>query len=666
MEALREGLRERETELEAISAAVDAVAEGRGGLLVVEGPAGIGKSALLREARRMAGDAGVPFLAARGSELELRFPFGLTHQLLGDHVYGAGEAEREALFEGPAHAARLVFTDAHSGEAVSPDVLHQRLNGLAWLVRRIAGDRPLVLCCDDVHWADDPSLHLLAFLARRVDRLPLLLVVGTRPAADLGRPALSALTTDASATVLRPPPLSQASVQGWIAGALGADADAAFVEACEVATGGIPFLVGELLRTVAGERLRPTAAGADRVGALGAEGVTSVLRLRLASLAPDCLGLARALSILGDRASIEPVAELAGLSEQAAGEAAAALSRAGIVDAATGLAFTHPLMRTTVYEGMDPAERSGAHGRAATMLRGRHAPQDEVAAHLLLTGPHGDAEVVDTLLTAARRAGAIGALESARAYLERALVEPPPADATAEVLTELGSVEGRLWLPGAAARLEQAMAAAHDPAHRAAAALELGRILKFGGRGAQAVDVLGPVEAQSTDLDEDLREMLALELLAWPGCRPRRAAACAHASPSSRCRSRSARRSTASSSPRSASTPGRAAGRRPSRPSAAGRPRRPARSPSIRRAPAATACSSPRSRSCGATGSSRPSSTSSACCGSRGGSATDSGSSRPRRSSGWSTAAAARCWPPTATRVPASSSARTWAPTPRS
>jgi tetratricopeptide (TPR) repeat protein len=506
-------LREREGELRAVAAAVDDVEAGDGRLIVVEGPAGIGKSALLRAVRELLRARGIRCLSARGSELELRFPFGVVHQLFDDVVLTAGEDESVRLFSGAAVTAQTLFTEADAVGEPSGDELYRRLNGLAWLVRCLAGDEPLAIVCDDAHWADEPSLAFLAFLARRVEGQPLLLVAGTRPAAEQGRPALGALARDPAAVTLRLPALTIASVEGWIADSLAQDPDSAFVEACHVATGGIPFLVGELLREVADERLRPTAAGARRVGALEPGGMSAVVALRMAGLAPEAVRLAQALSVLGDGASVGATATLAQLGDTDASDAAAALVRAGIVDDRDGLAFSHPVMRATLYETMSASERASAHGRAAAMLRARHAPLDEVAVHLLLTEPGGDPEVVTILSTAARRAAGVGALDSACAYLERALAEPPLPETTAAVLTELGRAEGRLGAPTAPARLEQAMETATDLEGRAAAALELGRILKFGGEGGHGVDVLEPFERVADQLSPELREMLRLEFL---------------------------------------------------------------------------------------------------------------------------------------------------------
>src|SRR3954451_10235537 len=109
----------RETELAAIDSGLHEAQDGEGRLLVIEGPAGIGKTRLLRVARERATAAGMPVLSARGSELERDFPFAVVRQLLEPVVAGVDEDRRAELFAGTAsHAAAVLGI---GGEAVAPD-----------------------------------------------------------------------------------------------------------------------------------------------------------------------------------------------------------------------------------------------------------------------------------------------------------------------------------------------------------------------------------------------------------------------------------------------------------------------------------------------------------------------------------------------------------------
>ncbi len=260
-------LHERDAELAVIEAEWQASRAGSGRLVVIEGPAGIGKTGLLRAVRAAIACEAVPVLTARAGELERHFPFGLVHQLLDAVVYGATPEEREGLFAGAARLAAGLF---EHGQAPGPDdaEVFPRLHGLFWLLVNVAFRRPLVVIVDDAQWADDASLAFLAFLIRRLEDVPILLVVATRPAHGEGRTPLTQLVTDPSARVLRPQSLSRAAVGSWLNATLESDAESAFVDACHATTRGNPAA-----RVRARSRGGRTQADADRCrGERGAHG----------------------------------------------------------------------------------------------------------------------------------------------------------------------------------------------------------------------------------------------------------------------------------------------------------------------------------------------------------------------------------------------------------
>ena len=159
-------LHEREREL----AAVEELLDGRGRMLLFEGRAGIGKTSLLEVACSRAAELGLEVLRARGSELESGFAFGVVRQLFERRLAGAGPGERAALLAGPAAAARPLLAGEPAAQPAGGSsfaVLH----GLYWLVVNLAAGGPLLLAIDDAHWADEPSLRWLAYLARRLDGL---------------------------------------------------------------------------------------------------------------------------------------------------------------------------------------------------------------------------------------------------------------------------------------------------------------------------------------------------------------------------------------------------------------------------------------------------------------------------------------------------------------
>ena len=105
------GLWEREDELARVDALISAACAGHGGVLLVTGPAGIGKTALLEAARERATRAGMRVLAGRGGELESGFSFGVARQLFEPLLAGASASEREALLTGAARRALIALED---------------------------------------------------------------------------------------------------------------------------------------------------------------------------------------------------------------------------------------------------------------------------------------------------------------------------------------------------------------------------------------------------------------------------------------------------------------------------------------------------------------------------------------------------------------------------
>ncbi|HWT94755.1 MAG TPA: ATP-binding protein, partial [Solirubrobacteraceae bacterium] len=434
---------ERERELRRLAGAVERAADRDGALVLIEGPAGIGKTALLRAARERSSAAGFTVLSATAAELDRGFPFGVVHQLLGPVVAGASEERRARLLAGAAAAAEVVLSPAgvDGGAGGGDDPGYAVLHGLYWLLANLAEEEPVALLVDDLHWADRASLRLLEYLGRRLEGLPLLVVGTTRGQEPGAEQALLAdLAAGPSAEVLRPSPLSVEAAATVIEAALGRPPDPAFVDACIAATGGTPLLVRAIADRAADEGLRGAASEAARVTALGAAGLGRMMHRRLASLGPDALALARAGAVLGERRRLDDLAAVAGLDAGAAAAAADALAGAGLLDASSW-AFVHPVVRAAVADGTPPGERTVLHARAARRLRASGVRADEVAVHLLAAEPSGDPQVVAILREAARSAVAGGAPEAAVAHLRRALAEPPPSDDRAALLLELGELE---------------------------------------------------------------------------------------------------------------------------------------------------------------------------------------------------------------------------------
>src|SRR6266542_3969267 len=262
-------LLERDAELAAVRGLIDAIADG-GRLLAIEGPPGIGKTALLAEARALAQEVGLQVLAARGSELERAFSYGVVRQLFEPLVASLAADERAELLEGAAALAAPFFDPAQVAAEPAVDSSLATLHGLYWLIANLAAQRPLLLALDDLHWCDLPSLRWLAYLLPRMDELAVLVVAGLRPE-EPGEDTslLGLIVSDPLAAVVRPAPLSADAATLFLRETLAPDADDAFCAACREATAGNPLLLRELVHAIAAEGLDPTEANVPRLRELG-------------------------------------------------------------------------------------------------------------------------------------------------------------------------------------------------------------------------------------------------------------------------------------------------------------------------------------------------------------------------------------------------------------
>ena len=510
-------LLERDPELAEIERLSERARSGAGALLVVRGPAGAGKTRLLEAAARAGRARGMRVLEASGSELERELGFGVVRSLFEGVLMHSSAARRRSLLSGAAGLAAPVLWPVGSVEHPSPPPEPAvMLHGLFWLVSNLAERDPLMLVVDDAHWADRPSLRFLAYLARRLSGLALLLVVATRPNEPGGQDELvSALMSDPAGEVLTPAPLSEAAVGRLVSERLARAPAGDFVAACHAATGGNPFLIGELLTALSNDHVAATADNAARVGQIGPQTVSRAVLERVSRVGGGAGALIAAVAVLGGRGDLRHGAALAGLGLEAGARASDALAQIGVLRPMRPLQFVHPLVHAAVYEAVPPGRRSLLHGAAARLLAAEGASPDRVALHLINAEPAGDPWVVETLRGAAAAASARGAPEQAAGYLRRALREPPAAGGRAEVLQQLGAAELLARDPAATDHLAEALDATDDPAARGAIALLLGRAAVSTGRLADARESLGVVIQEVVETQPGL--VARLESYRWAG-----------------------------------------------------------------------------------------------------------------------------------------------------
>jgi AAA ATPase domain len=502
---------ERDRELAVLEEAVRDAAVGRAVLVVVEGPAGIGKSRLLSEVRLRAAGAGFRVLSARASGLERELPFGVVRQLFEPVLVEPDQRRR--WLGGPASPAARVFEPPDEAGAAS-DASFGILYGLFWLVVNMAADGPVLLAIDDLHWCDPASLRFIAYLEHRLEGLPVLVAAALRTGESPAEVTLLAEIAEDPVTVaIRPHSLSEAAAGELVRERLGPGAEDAFWTACHRATGGNPLLLLELLKAMQAEGVPPDAAHVDVIGEMGPRTLSRMVLLRLSRLAPDAVAVARAIAVLGDGASLPATAGLAELDEQRVVDATRALVRIEILRPEAPLGFVHPLVRDAVYWDVAPAERELWHERAAQVLIDLGAAPELVAVHLLVVPCRGRSRVVDLLRAAAQAAARRGDVDSAASYLRRALAEPPPEDARPRLLLELGLVEHGFDAVATAEHLSEAYDRLTKPRHRALAARVLSRMLLFTGPPQAAVAVAQQALAQlPPELADERRDLEAFEL----------------------------------------------------------------------------------------------------------------------------------------------------------
>jgi DNA-binding CsgD family transcriptional regulator/tetratricopeptide (TPR) repeat protein len=341
----------RDREVQALSEWIDAASAPRGGALLLRGAAGIGKSSLLEAAKAHAAAKRFQILTTTGVQSESRLPFAGLHQLLRpilQHV--------DRLPESYGKAIRTAF-GLNDEAAPSPYVI--ALSTLH-LLSECAESAPLLLLLDDAHWLDHSTAEAMAFVARRLDSDPVVLIPVMRDGFDS--------------------PLTNARIPELRVEALGDQDAARLLDAHSPRVP--PTLRARILREAAGNPLalvelpialaaKPDVANASATASLP---LTERLELafadRLSSLTPGTRSLVQVAAI-DDRGVL---AQLLSAASKLAGheislEAASAARVAGLVDIdGDQIRFRHPLMRSAIHQAMSLEERQAAHGALAATL----------------------------------------------------------------------------------------------------------------------------------------------------------------------------------------------------------------------------------------------------------------------------------------------------------
>lgn len=506
-------LLERDDDLSLVAGALARARAGAGSVVVLAGPVGNGKTALLRALSRHPGAAGFEVLHASATLIERGHAYGVVRQLLGPVVAGAAPES----WTGPAALARPLFDrrGRDPGEQQPPDAERSVHLGLLSLGRELSTATPLFVLVDDLQWADDQSLVVLAALARRVRHLRVVVLVTVRegdPLAD--RPAAAAILA-AAAHRVRPRPLSPSGVAKLLRAKLGRECDAAFGTACHEATGGNPLLLTALALAWAVDGRPPVAANADLVRAMRPAQARERLVACMRGQPEPVRRLLSAAAVLAEHAEPDVVSALAGLDESSTAQALRGLRKLGLFGEA---GFAHPGAREAVDDLMTATERERLHLRAVRLLHDLGKPAEAVAGQLLaITVPQG-AWVVEALRDAAHVALRRGAPQRAVVYLRRALLDTSidgPDRAT--VLVDLASAERLFDVHAAVRTTSYAVALLPGPREQAAALMRLTPAVMSDAPEAvvailrRVVEDFGPPERRS-GVDRDLALRLEARL----------------------------------------------------------------------------------------------------------------------------------------------------------
>ena len=405
-------IRGRAGELKVIGALVTALLQGRGGVLVIEGPPGIGKSRLLTEVMALADKGGVRTLFGEAFEYQQAVPFFSLFMatLRADPPVGDADALR-----------RL---------GASADLRYWVVHDLADAIHAAAAQTPLVIVLEDIHWADNSTLSALRSLATARLDVPVLWVLTARTGA--GGPAVQetvSVLQRANATFLRVAAMSPNAVAGMVQDAVRANADESLLNLAAKAHGN-PFLVSELVGGLDEEgRLNVSGGRAVASGHALPRRLGAGMQQRLDQLSDGAGEVVRVAAVLPDRFSAGLLAAMLERQPASLMSAVAEAVRADLlVDDGEQLRFRHDLLREATRQSLPQSLRRAMERQSASIMLGMGAAPAEVATQLARSAEPGDQEAISALRQAAQTVGhsdASAAADLSKRALELLAVDDP-------------------------------------------------------------------------------------------------------------------------------------------------------------------------------------------------------------------------------------------------
>jgi ATP/maltotriose-dependent transcriptional regulator MalT len=397
----------REKELALLEGSLDQLATGSAGFVEIIGEPGIGKTRLLSELARSAGQRGKLVLTGRAPEFELESPLGILVEAIDHHLAGAGSRVLETLDADHVGMLAAVFPSLARHGAVPATVLeaeryllhralHALIEGLA------AAPDGLVLLLDDIHWTDAAFGELLSHLLRHPPQAPVLLVLAYRPRqlpVRLGA-ALAAGVGEGLVQRLELGPLTAEETDQL----LGSAWSRSWRRALYQATGGNPFYLEALAAARGAPDQPPSPPQGEVVIGDVPPLVSAALHAELDVLSGTGRLVAQAAAVAGDPFDLELVAHVAGLEESVVLSAIDELKDRDVIREVSDsprFSFRHPLVRHVIYATTGTGWRLSAHAAAATALAASGASVVARAQHVEHAARAGDEEALAVLVDAA-------------------------------------------------------------------------------------------------------------------------------------------------------------------------------------------------------------------------------------------------------------------------
>lgn len=416
---------ERESHLSVLRELFHRTVEGRGDAALISGPVACGKTELLQAFADYAVQEGATVLAATGSAAEKALPLGVVSQLL--HSAGLRPMPVSEMTGPPAD-------DSAISEQHVPVI-----DGLWTELQELSADRPVVLCVDDLHHADRPSVQALRYLQRRLRRSGILLVCseyGWFERSSTVSPAQ--LGQEPRSVQVRLGMLTADGVTEMIAEAFDRDRAQEYGDYFAANSGGNPLLVRALIADWLASASSPVAEPlpSPDPGEEFAYAVATCLRRGSAT----GLEVAQGIAIAGDASSAAFLARLLGLDEPTVSRSVCELTASGILERQR---FRHPAASAAALGTLGEAARVDLHNRAAELLHHDGAPVRQVAAQLIAAGKSGGEWAILVLKEASRRALADDQVDFAIKCLELAATYCADVGDRMAIMSALVQIEWR-------------------------------------------------------------------------------------------------------------------------------------------------------------------------------------------------------------------------------